>query len=846
MNGGGIQPSAQIYKRNPLQMLDNLPVELLNQKRFFPVQSRYIPEKGKWEKKPAISDWGNPNNQKFYRDIPLSEKTFAGFDISGHGLATDYICVDIDHRFNTAGEFVSDEARRWVNLFTDELCSTGTYGEYSISRSGLHFVFRPTNPAEFKDYEGKGNQLNVEGGCAIEVYYKQKSRFILFTGNLYHCSANTAISTDCDNVSLVLQQIARTAHQATLSEKTLSKYDDPPEFILDCARACLDSTSPVDVVEDGGDSAWLAVLTACKNLNIPYSIVDEWNKKDSARYDERENWRRWNSKLNPDPIEFGLGTLIGKAKALSGVNPVQHKLDWYNQHPQFPVPTFSAIDDFDSIDIPTENLLSPEMRRKLFKEIAGENDVANAKRLFSYFDNEIRYLKDEDKWLLFNGNCWDVAANANTAALYTRAVKLGTILSANAKNANEKKLASAFTKRSKIVPAIDLIKGVERACITQSDLNNHPNLLNTHNGVIDLETTTFYPCRDSSINIQAFYLTQMINAEYRAGYRNEFVLNVLKSIIPEEETRAALFRYLGYCLTGEVTEEKALFLRGGGGNGKGTLSRTLLSLFGSYGTAFPIGALLARRFEADADAATPAIATLLFTRLAICEEIPQGQRLDAAKFKQLTGGDAIYYRQLHAHGHVLQTPSHKFIISGNYDTELQDSHDEGIKRRVIYVPFTQKYSDDNRDCRLKQKLTTPDALAGLLSLLVDNARDWYKDGLLESPEMKSFKRQYFESQDFISSFIEEYCTFKPDGQLYLQDITNKLREYPATPRTLTQTSLREMVKRYFTERPEVTEFKFRNRIAFKGVTFGDGDGNPQQLFEDFASVPCDVDNAIFN
>ena len=317
-----------------------------------------------------------------------------------------------------------------------------------------------------------------------------------------------------------------------------------------------------------------------------------------------------------------------------------------------------------------------------------------------------------------------------------------------------------------------MLKGNPDILITSKDLDTHDNLLNCQNGVVDLQDGKLYP-HDSSLLI-----TQKANGIYQPHYRNPIVDKFLMDILPDDDTRAALIRFLGYSLTGSCQEEKALFFNGRGGNGKGTLTKTLINIFGDYGTTLKTNAVLLANRTSDASAATPELAPLINRRLAIVEELPQNGRLDVAKFKNLTGGDYLPIRQLHKEQTVID-PKFSLILSGNYLPTLSDPNDPGLIRRLLNIQFNGNFRD-NPDPNLKKKLSTPEALSGFLSLLVDAAIEWYKDGLIVSDAMRDATRDYLSDNDFVADFAEDFCQFTPDGIIRRKDFENRLKAaYPA-------------------------------------------------------------------
>ena len=400
------------------------------------------------------------------------------------------------------------------------------------------------------------------------------------------------------------------------------------------------------------------------------------------------------------------------------------------------------------------------------------SDLDFARRLERFCGKNVRWLKDEEHWLIYDSGIWLPASERNSA-VSPLARQLSDSMIQNAQSKSERDLADKFKSSKKIGAAITLLKSCDSILITAKDLDNHNELFCVKNGVIDLQTGELFPLDPK------YLITQQSPAIYRPGYRNPTVDDFLASILPDVDTLAALIRFLGYAATGEVSEEKALFFYGGGGNGKGTLTRTLIILFGSYATTLKTGAVLLTGRIQDAGAATTELNPLENIRLAIVEELPQGGRLDVAKFKNLTGSDFIPIRKLHQEQIYIE-PHFSPILSGNYRPELSDTRDPGLLRRLMNIDFVQSFIGSQRDPYLKRKLAEPDALSGFLSLIVDAAQIWYRDGLLESGAMKQATHDFLHENDFIGEFIEEHCERGSNLSIPRKAFLERLKkEYPA-------------------------------------------------------------------
>ena len=514
-----------------------------------------------------------------------------------------------------------------------------------------------------------------------------------------------------------------------------------------------------------------------------------------------------NSKLDPNQI------LVEQGK--EKLNEIINNLiaGTQNEFTAFEKKSCSPSDE--EITSPNDNLnLSAEQCDILFAE--GSNALANARRLEYLFGDRLRYLQDTDRWLTYSAGLWNRAPKSQNACLYPFVVKAAEILKANATDDDENKIAASFRGKN-IQYSFNFLKGLDSVIITQKDLDNHPELLNCLNGVIDLQTGKLMSAAPELL------LTQQCAAIY-TGERNPTVDKFLHDILPDEETLAALIRWLGYCLTGEVSEEKAFLFYGSGGNGKGTLTLLLMTLFYAYATSLPVTAVCEAGRMSDAGAATTELNQLEKKRLAIVEELPQGRKLDTAKFKLLTGGDKIPIRRLHEE-YTMIDPTHKIVISGNYRPELTDARDPGLIRRIQGVDFLQHFTNSNRDPHLKKKLLAADALSGLLTLLVDAAKAWYQYGLLFSKAMVTSTRNYFAQNDFLSEFISEFCEHGEGRFIEINAFVKRLKEeYPAETRTISDRNLKDMIKRLhgregitYKRHPQSRRFGL-DGIGFRGGT----------------------------
>ena len=436
------------------------------------------------------------------------------------------------------------------------------------------------------------------------------------------------------------------------------------------------------------------------------------------------------------------------------------------------------------------------------------NDSDNAQRINLAFGGVIRYNIDAERWGFFNDGKWEFISSSNSA-LYPFAEKIGACLEKSLKSviSEQKTLAAdanyttAETKDKKIAllsnllsdwkkaktrkNAIELLKGKENILIRQSDLDKSPMLLNVKNGVIDLETGKFYPAAPEML------LTKQANVIYNPDAKAPLFEKFLAQVLPDETTRAAMLRYLGYCLSGSVNEEKFLFVVGEGGNGKGTLFKTIEHLLGDYATTFNIETLLKQKNPSNAQSATPELAKLYKKRLAIAPEIPAGRELNLALLKDLTGGDTITARPLYSPPIEFE-PAHKFIFSGQYLPKIDNVRDKGFLRRLIVVKFPVQIEGDQVNPKLKGELKKESS--GILNILLAECLKYQREGLIISGDMQETREEYLNENDFVKNFIDENCIIEIGASIIRKDFLERLKkDYPIALK-FTDSKLTEMIE----------------------------------------------------
>jgi putative DNA primase/helicase len=222
------------------------------------------------------------------------------------------------------------------------------------------------------------------------------------------------------------------------------------------------------------------------------------------------------------------------------------------------------------------------------------------------------------------------------------------------------------------------------------------------------------------------------------------------------ELEGFLRRYIGYCITGIISEHVFVFAYGTGANGKGTFINTIVKVLGDYATVASMGTFISSNNESH----PTDLAKLRGARLVVAQETQQGREWDEAKIKTLTGGDKITARFMRRDFFDFY-PTFKLFIVGNHKPRLSIV-DEAMRRRLLLVPFTVQIPKEERDPELPHKLEKE--WPAILRWAVDGCLEWQRIGLAPPQIVRQASDSYFEAEDLLGQWLEEECDVEPGNE----------------------------------------------------------------------------------
>jgi P4 family phage/plasmid primase-like protien len=383
----------------------------------------------------------------------------------------------------------------------------------------------------------------------------------------------------------------------------------------------------------------------------------------------------------------------------------------------------------------------------------GNDDVGNAERLAHYYGEDFRYVPTWGSFLTWTGTHWKTDTEALSMMGYAKGAAARIREEARAlkdeKDEKRKKTLLGWAiqsrSRARLEAAISLVRSEPGVVMDHKILDKNTWLFNCKSGTIDLKTGVL---RKHS---QKDLLTKISPVKFDANAKAPRWEKFLEQVIPSKEVRDYLQRFIGYCLTGEVSERQFMILFGGGRNGKSLLLKILGYVMGPYcGTMAP-GLLMAR----DTEAHPAEVADLFGLRLAVASETKQGRAFDEEQLKRMTGNDELKARLMRENWWSFW-PTHKLLMAVNHKPRVKDVT-ESFWDRAALVPFIVRIAKEKVDKDLFNKLVAE--AAGILAWMVRGCLAWQQRGLEMPAEVRQATDDYREGEDLLGRFLTEVLSF---------------------------------------------------------------------------------------
>jgi putative DNA primase/helicase len=416
-------------------------------------------------------------------------------------------------------------------------------------------------------------------------------------------------------------------------------------------------------------------------------------------------------------------------------------------------------------------------------------DTGNTERLVEEFGDRLRFVPSWKEFIIYTGTHWrrDVAEIQVGKFAKKIAVSIGLGKQDEHVENGERKELDKWRKKSgskgKRQAMMDLLKHEEArgwdVAVDHEMLDTDRWALNVANGTLDLRTGALRP--HSPLDLIMKYIPIAYNKNARAPRWSRF----LREVLPDADVRAFVHRFLGYCLTGDVSERMFVIFLGGGCNGKTAFLNAVEAVLGEYATTAAPSLLVAKENESH----PTEIADLFGARLAVTSETRKGATFDEERVKKLTGSDRLKARRMREDFWHFD-PTHKLLIASNHKPRVKDASDS-FWDRVAIVPFLVRIPKHKIDRALGEKLK--EEREGILAWLVEGCRLWREKKLTPPAAVMAATKEYRTDEDIVGNFFDECCVVDKNVFTFTSEImrVNKawaeaLHLYPISPKELAE------------------------------------------------------------
>lgn len=402
---------------------------------------------------------------------------------------------------------------------------------------------------------------------------------------------------------------------------------------------------------------------------------------------------------------------------------------------------------------------------------ANLTDAGNAECFAALYGQDFRYCRHRGKagaWYHWNGTIWEEDESNTMERYMVYAMREREASAINLNNKQQKKLlihhAHMSENTGRIQAAIKACHAFPLFNMPISDFDSNIDLITFQNGTYNLRTGEFREARRED------YITRQVAVDYdpeaKAPRWEKFISEIMGG---DDAMTDFLQRVVGYCITGEMSEQVFFILYGLGANGKSTFLSVLQKILQSYTANVSFDSFDAdNRHNVGND-----LAQLPGARLVTCIESEHNKYLAEARIKSITGGDPITCRFLFGE-FFTYTPQFKTVLAVNHLPIIRGS-DNGIWRRVLLVPFNQSFDATKADKNLQEKLL--EEAAGVLNWCLDGTKKWQERGLTTPETISDAIRLYKYESDQISRWIEDRVSSVPGSRTTLNDFYNSYKQW---------------------------------------------------------------------
>jgi putative DNA primase/helicase len=292
------------------------------------------------------------------------------------------------------------------------------------------------------------------------------------------------------------------------------------------------------------------------------------------------------------------------------------------------------------------------------------------------------------------------------------------------------------------------------------------NLINLRNGTLEINK--------NRVELRPFrkedFLTYQLNFDYDPQAKATLFQKFLDQVLPDKTLQYNISEYLGSIFIGtkDIKFEQALFLYGGGSNGKSVIYEVIQALLGTENfSSYPVQKLT----------------TCANTRSMIKDKLLNfssevGEIGSHDIFKKLVSRERVDAKILYKD--VYEISGYAKLMFNCNDLPKKNEYTHGYFRRFLIIPFDKTIAKKDQDKSLSQKIIDNE-LTGVLNWILEGMLRLYQNKEFTYSESSKKAVEEFELEsDSVRMFLQDENYKESDVSTSLKDIFLAFKEYSFT------------------------------------------------------------------
>ena len=426
-----------------------------------------------------------------------------------------------------------------------------------------------------------------------------------------------------------------------------------------------------------------------------------------------------------------------------------------------------TADKLAPADLPTEdqNSETNALEELGIEELVNFDERQWADFLFGNYRDKICYIPQRGLWATYKNGVWKLGKEE---ILHTAISEIGHWLRVNTEKefehismwseedvANKKIVTQALRKFNTARMSRDLYS------LCKTDMRWHRDIqrfdskndkIAVKNGVVDLRTGELLE------HSPEYGFTKRVEIDYDPSLKSPRMLSFMKSVFPgDKDMLRFMYKWLGYCMSGETKEQCFSIFFGYGSNGKSSLIKIMTGILGDYCGRVDSSLVVIQKAGGNELSAKmlSEIAQLAGCRFIHTTEISEFGRLNSRLLKDAAEGAPLPAKMFRQDPFQMKMVG-KWNLQTNHQANIS-AGDKGIWRRVRQIDFDQEFKIGEQGTIQEIDKWVLEEKQAVFTDLVRAATLYYREGLRPPEKVIASTEEYAHQEDWLARFLEDCC-----------------------------------------------------------------------------------------